>query len=115
MCGFNSSTVAPNDCRTFPSESCAVRGSAISQASEPRWLVGILDRMRNGSPDDLIFPNPEGGVFSENAMLAVLNRLGFGHVTVHGFRLTFATWAEEATDYPEGVRESALAHQYKCE
>jgi hypothetical protein len=37
------------------------------------------------------------------AMLAVLDRLGYGHVTVHGFRATFATWAEECSDYPDGV------------
>jgi integrase len=36
-------------------------------------------------------------------------------VTVHGFRSTFATWAEECTDYPDGVREAALAHKYKSE
>jgi integrase len=63
----------------------------------------------------LIFPNPEGGIFSQNAMLAVLDRLGYGQVTVHGFHSTFATWAEECTDYPDGVREAALAHKYKSE
>jgi hypothetical protein len=31
--------------------------------------------------------------------------LGYEHVTVHGFRATFATWAEECTDYSDGVRE----------
>jgi integrase len=46
-------------------------------------------------------------------MLAVLARLGY--VTVHGFRATFATWAEECSDYPDGVREAALAHKYKNE
>jgi len=45
----------------------------------------------------------------------LLDRLGYGHVTVHGFRSTFATWAEECTDYPDGVREAALAHKYKSE
>ena len=75
----------------------------------------ILDEMRDGSQSELIFMNPEGGQFSENAMLAVLDRLGYGHVTVHGFRSTFATWAEECTDYPDGVREAALAHKYKSE
>ena len=51
--------------------------------------LAILDEMRNGSQGELIFPNPDGGQFSENAMLAVLDRLGYGHVTVHGFRSTF--------------------------
>jgi hypothetical protein len=30
-------------------------------------------------------------------------------------RGTFATWAEDCTDYPDGVREAALAHKYKSE
>jgi integrase len=77
--------------------------------------LAILDKMRDGSQGELIFPNPEGGTFSENAMLAVLDRLGYGHVTVHGFRATFGTWAEEETNYPDGVREAALAHKYKSE
>jgi integrase len=34
---------------------------------------------------------------------------------VHGFRSTFATWAEGCTDYPDGVSEAALAHKYKSE
>jgi integrase len=75
----------------------------------------ILDAMRNGSQGDLIFPSAGDESFSDMAMLAVLDRLGYGHVTVHGFRATFATWAEECTDYPDGVREAALAHKYKSE
>jgi integrase len=85
----------------------------IVPLSEP--ALAILERMRNGAPGELIFPNPDGGSFSENAMLAVLDRLGYSHVTVHGFRSTFATWAEECTEYPDGVREAALAHKYKSE
>jgi integrase len=77
--------------------------------------LAILDEMRNGCQGELIFPNPYGRQFSENAMLAALDRLGYGHVTAHGFRSTFATWAEEETDYPDGVREAALAHKYKSE
>ncbi len=75
----------------------------------------ILDKMRDHATSEMIFQNPEGGIFSENAMLALLDRLSYGHVTVHGFRSTFATWAEECTDYPDGVREAALAHKYKSE
>jgi integrase len=75
----------------------------------------ILEEMSKGDQSELIFTNPEGHEFSENAMLAVLDRMGYGHVTVHGFRATFATWAEECTDFPDGVREAALAHKYKSE
>jgi integrase len=77
--------------------------------------LSILEKMCDVAQGELIFPNPDGGVFSENAMLAVLNRLGHNQVTVRGFRSTFATWAEESTDYPDGVREAALAHKYKSE
>jgi integrase len=77
--------------------------------------LAILDRMGDGSQSDLIFPSEGDEEFSNMAMLAVLDRLGFGHVTVHGFRATFGTWAEECTDYPDGVREAALAHKYKNE
>jgi integrase len=77
--------------------------------------LSIFDRMRDGSQGDLIFPAAGDEPFSDMAMLAVLDRLSYGHVTVHGFRATFATWAEECTDYPDGVREAALAHKYKDE
>jgi integrase len=77
--------------------------------------LAILDEMRNGTQGELIFPSYDGGHFSDMAMLAVLKRMDCQDVTVHGFRATFATWAEECTDYPDGVREAALAHKYKNE
>ena len=77
--------------------------------------LDVLAEMRNGSQSELIFPNYNGELLSDMAMLAVLKRLGYRHVTVHGFRATFATWAEECTDYPDAVREAALAHKYKNE
>jgi integrase len=80
-----------------------------------RPALDILDEMSKGAQSELIFANVDGQEFSENTMLAVLDRLGYGHVTVHGFRATFGTWAEECTDYPDGVREAALAHKYKDE
>jgi integrase len=97
----------------IPGERMKMNQDHVVPLSDP--ALAVLDKMRDGSQDELIFPNPDGGVFSENAMLAVLDRLGCGHVTVHGFRSTFATWAEECTDYPDGVREAALAHKYKSE
>ena len=33
-----------------------------------------------------------------------------GSVTVHGFRSSFRTWAEERTNYPREICEVALAH-----
>lgn len=103
----------PSSARKIPGERMKMDQDHHVPLSDP--ALAILDAMRDGSQGELIFPNPDGGQFSENAMLAVLDRLGYGHVTVHGFRSTFATWAEECTDYPDGVREAALAHKYKSE
>lgn len=59
----------------------------------------------------LVFPNDVSGEpLSENAMLALLKRMGYGHVTVHGFRSTFKDWARETTDYPDDMSEVVLAH-----
>jgi integrase len=102
----------PSSTWRIPGERMKMHQDHVVPLSDP--ALAILDKMRGGQRE-LIFPNPEGGPFSENAMLAVLDRLGYGHVTVHGFRSTFATWAEECTDYPDGVREAALAHKYKSE
>jgi integrase len=47
---------------------------------------------------------------SNGAMLAVLDRMGRGDITVHGFRSTFRDWASETTPFPNEVVEMALAH-----
>jgi integrase len=47
--------------------------------------LAVLDEMRDGSQSDLIFPNDSDEHFSDMAMLAVLKRMNYGHVTVHGF------------------------------
>ena len=103
----------PSSTWKIPGERMKMQQDHVVPLSDP--ALAILDKMRDATQDELIFPNPDNGIFSENAMLAVLDRLGYGHVTVHGFRSTFATWAEECTDYPDGVREAALAHKYKSE
>jgi len=103
----------PSSTWKIPGERMKMRQDHVVPLSDP--ALAILDYLRERDRGELIFPNPDGGTFSENAMLAALDRLGYSHVTVHGFRSTFATWAEECTDYPDGVREAALAHKYKSE
>lgn len=81
--------------------------------------VAVLERMRPLaplSPAGLIFPSTvrtknkaAGGPLSDMTLAAVLKRLEVP-VTVHGFRSTFRTWAEESTAYPRAVIETALAH-----
>lgn len=53
----------------------------------------------------------EGSPLSDMAMLMLLQRrMGRRHLTVHGFRSTFRTWAAERTTFPADVAEAALAH-----
>jgi integrase len=60
-----------------------------------------------------LFPNDvTGAALSENAMLAVLDRMGKkGSATTHGFRSSFRTWAQEQTNFPYEVCEMALGHK----
>jgi integrase len=59
-----------------------------------------------------IFTNDvTGAPLSENAMLAVLKRMGRkGTATTHGFRSSFRTWAQEETDFEEEIVEHCLHH-----
>ena len=46
---------------------------------------------------------------SNMALLALLRRMGYGNLTVHGFRSTFREWTAERTNFPREVAEMALA------
>ena len=47
---------------------------------------------------------------SNMAMTMLLRRMGYGNITVHGFRSTFRDWVAEQTIFAYEVAESALAH-----
>lgn len=47
---------------------------------------------------------------SNMAMLVLLDDMGHGDVTVHGFRSTFKDWARDRTRFDNYVVEAALAH-----
>jgi len=71
--------------------------------------LAVIAGMKRGT--DFVFPGQtDGEPQSGNAMLALLERMGHGNVTVHGFRSTFRDWASELTDYSRDVCEMALAH-----
>jgi integrase len=68
-----------------------------------------------GTPDALVFPSPikAGRPLSDAALAAVLERMGYRDITVHGFRSTFRDWAGETTPHSREVIEAALAHRLK--
>jgi integrase len=63
------------------------------------------------NPSTPIFPGgADGDGLSNGALLAVLDRMGRGDITPHGFRSSFKDWCAEATNYPGEVSEAALWH-----
>jgi integrase len=76
----------------------------------PAALAVIAD-MRKVRESDFIFPGLKAGrPLSNMAMLAVLDRMGHGDVTVHGFRSTFRDWVSDVAREPRELAEAALAH-----
>lgn len=71
----------------------------------------ILDGMKRLGAEGLVFPGARSGKpLSDTTMTAVLKRMGWDGLTVHGFRSTFRDWAAECTAFPREVCEQALAH-----
>ncbi len=72
----------------------------------------MLPRARDGH----LFPglahrrNREPRPLSNMCMLKMLDLLGYGEFTVHGFRSTFKDWASDCTLFPREVSEAALSH-----
>jgi integrase len=65
-------------------------------------------------PDDFVFPGDKARKpLSNNALLALLERMRRSDITAHGFRSTFRDWAAECTNFPNEVVEMALAHVIK--
>jgi len=81
----------------------------------PRAIKIVQDAMslHGASPKataPLFIGNRKDRHLSNGAMLAVLDRMGRGNITVHGFRSTFRDWAAECSNFPNQVVEMALAH-----
>jgi len=74
----------------------------------------ILKALKRLNDKDVVFPSSKPGTpLSNTAMLMALRRMGRGDLTVHGFRATFKTWAEEKTKFDTLVIEASMAHQVK--
>jgi len=73
--------------------------------------IEILTLAKQFNDDTVIFPGRyPGHPLSKTALLMVLRRMGKGDLTVHGFRATFKTWAEETTNTDTLVIEACMAH-----
>lgn len=75
--------------------------------------LAILEEMRplRNLAGGYIFPGLMHDKPLSDMSLTALVQRRMGHdVTVHGFRATFKTWAENETEHPNVVIESALSH-----
>jgi integrase len=73
--------------------------------------LAVLKRLPKSEPAAFVFPGGKvGKPLSNMALLALLERMKRGDLTVHGFRSTFRDWAAERTNFPREVAEHALAH-----
>jgi integrase len=94
---------------TVPRDRMKAKVEHVVPLSKPA-LALARPRMKR----DLLFPNDlSNEALSENAMLALLRRMGYDHITVHGFRSTFKDWSSETTDFPDDLSEAALAHKIR--
>ena len=75
--------------------------------------VEILEIAKQFHDSDIVFPGRPGQPLSNMSMLMAVRRMDYDGLTVHGFRATFKTWAEERTNFDSLVIEAALAHEVK--
>jgi integrase len=74
-------------------------------------MAEILAAAQREAAGGLVFPGPGGeNPLSDSAFKVLLDRMGFGSVTPHGFRSAFRDWASESTSFAHQVAEMALAH-----
>jgi integrase len=77
--------------------------------------IEILKDMRRFGTEGFVFPGNDRrrDRIEHNTMQQMLQVTEWNdRCTVHGFRSTFSTWAAEETDFPEDIREMALAHTH---
>ena len=75
--------------------------------------IAIIKLMRKKHNHEYVFTNPSTGKHISNGAMLVFIKKRFTHfkITVHGFRATFKTWAEEAGIYSHHAIEFCLAHE----
>ena len=93
----------------------AVRMKAGKEQRVPLSAAAIDCLGHSGDKDSLVFASETklGKAISDMSMTAVLRRMKYEEITVHGFRSTFRDWAGETTGFPREVIEAALAHRIK--
>jgi integrase len=69
----------------------------------------VIELAKPNARDGYLFPSVRKGVISDATMSRLMERRGM-KARPHGFRSSFRTWCDEATDTPYEVKETAIAH-----
>ncbi len=72
-------------------------------------MLSVIEQAMPFERDGYLFPSQRRGVISDATMSRLMERREL-EARPHGFRSSFRTWCAEATDTPEHVAETALAH-----
>jgi len=97
--------------RTWPIPASRMKGHKEHRVPLSEATLDVLASLPRIEGSPYLFPGArQGRPLSNMAMLMGLRRMGFGDLTMHGFRSTFRDWAAEKTHYPREVCELALAH-----
>ncbi len=93
----------------------AIRMKARKEHRVPITDAAVRCLGKPQSADRLVFTSDMslGKPLSDMTLSAVLKRLKYEGVTVHGFRSSFRDWAGETSAFPKEVIEAALAHRLR--
>lgn len=94
---------------TVPASRMKAKREHVVPLPKQAWCI-VQALPEDGEP---LFAGDRNPYISNGAMDALLERMSYSHVTVHGFRSTFRDWAAETTSHPAEVVEMALAHTIK--
>ena len=85
--------------------------AAVAELPEEDGVRQTRTMMRYRAEGDFVFPGMKSGApLGNEAMRALLMRIGRTDITPHGFRSAFRDWAAEQTAFPREVAEMALGH-----
>ena len=98
------------DSRSWVLSAARMKAGREHRVPLSQQAVSLLCALPRDATGNALFIGSRAGIaIGEAAMRDVLAGLRPG-LTVHGFRSTFRTWAEERTSFPSVVAEQALAH-----
>nr|WP_261368391.1 site-specific integrase [Pseudosulfitobacter koreense] len=96
---------------TVPAENMKGQEGAVNDFRVPLSdeAMIVIEQAKPFERDGYLFPSVRKGVISDATMSRLMERRSLA-ARPHGFRSSFKTWCEEATNEREAVVETALAH-----